>query len=205
MTKRNPKNAHPGPRNPRVQVTLDMAYRLQHQGNLSQAEVLYHQVLKDEPGNPFSLYALGTLAMSRHQYAAAVPLLEQALANGYDDETVLTHLGIALQLSGRPDDALSLYKSASERHPKNARYPANAAVILALREDFAAAESAVQHALKLDPNCVPALINGGTLYRQMDKPAEAIALFQHALKLDPGNEDAKQGLAALIEVPESGQ
>lgn len=184
-------------RNPITQPLLDSAYAQQKTGHVSQAEILYQKVLALEPGNPFALYALGTCAMQRGNMAAAVPFLRLALVQGYLNETVFTHLGIALQSQGLFDEAIEVYRVAAKGDPKNPRYASNAAVVLAQKGDFDAAIAEARKALKLDRNFVPNLVNLAFYLQEQGNLEEAAKTFEKALRLEPDQEPVKAALLAL--------
>jgi Flp pilus assembly protein TadD len=193
------RNTSPQPasKDPNTLRVLDAAYKFQKAGSLQQAEILYQKVLMTEPGNPFSLYALGSIALQRGDMANAVALFRQAWATGYTHETVSTHLGIALQSLGRLDEALELYEAASKLDPKNPRFHSNAAVALAQKGDHEGALQKVQVALKLDPKFAPAYLNAGTFLKSLGRPVEAVEMFERSLLLEPGNVEVQENLRLL--------
>jgi tetratricopeptide (TPR) repeat protein len=184
-------------RNPRTLQIIDAAYAFQKRGNLNQAAVLFHQVLQAEPGNPFALYALGVIALRSDDSKEAVRLLEQALENGYLDNTVYTHLGLAYLSLGRVEDAIRIYSIGIEKDPKNPHYPSNLAVIYAREEMFAEALGFAEKALAADPNFLPALVNAGGIFLSTDQTDKAEQTYQRILELEPGNLTALQGLETI--------
>ncbi len=184
-------------KDPATVQTLDAAYHLQKSGSLMQAELLYQKVLMAEPGNPFALYAMGTIALDRGNAAAAVPLLRQAYATGYDHETVVTHLGIALQMLGRVDEAMAIYEDAVQRVPTNPRFHSNVAVVLAQKGDYEGGLARAQKALKLDPNFAPACMNAGFILQSLGRHVEAAEMFERTLRLEPGNAQVTEALRLL--------
>jgi superkiller protein 3 len=194
----SPKKSKPRPsQNLQLKAMLDSAYNIQKQGNFAQAEVLYQQVLKAEPGNPFSLYGLGSMALQRGELAKAVQLLKQSVANGYHAAATYTQLGIALQTLGRLDEAAEVYRLGIKADPKHPGYPANLSVVLSQKGDLDGALKTVLRAIKLDPAFVPAYINAGGFLQTMDRIPEAIQMVEKALALDPANAEAKVTLGQL--------
>ncbi|MEJ2673101.1 MAG: tetratricopeptide repeat protein, partial [Deltaproteobacteria bacterium] len=61
------------------------SYDLLEAGKLAQAQKLYEEILKQEPGNPLALNNLGAIKVREHKYPQAIKYLEQALprARGY--------------------------------------------------------------------------------------------------------------------------
>jgi len=156
--------------------------------------MLYQKVLAAEPGNPFAIYAMGTIALNRGDSSTAVPLLRQALATGYTHETVFTHLGIALQSLGQVDEALEVYRAGMKLDPKNPRYHSNAAVVLAQKGDPEAALAEAKVALKLDPKFAPASMNAGFFLQTLNRLPEAAEMFDRTLRNDPNNSVVRDAL-----------
>jgi tetratricopeptide (TPR) repeat protein len=61
------------------------SYDLLEAGKLAQAQELYQEILKQDPGNPLALNNLGAIKVKEHKYQEALTYLEQALfrAKGY--------------------------------------------------------------------------------------------------------------------------
>jgi tetratricopeptide (TPR) repeat protein len=61
------------------------SYDLLEAGKLAQAQEIYEEVLKQNPGNPLALNNLGAIKVKEHKYQDALKYLEQALprAKGY--------------------------------------------------------------------------------------------------------------------------
>jgi tetratricopeptide (TPR) repeat protein len=61
------------------------SYDLLEAGNLAQAQKIYEQILKQDPGNPLALNNLGAIKVKENRFPEALALLSQALplAQGY--------------------------------------------------------------------------------------------------------------------------
>jgi tetratricopeptide (TPR) repeat protein len=61
------------------------SYDLLEAGNLAQAQKIYEQILKQDPGNPLALNNLGAIKVKENRFPEALALLSQALprARGY--------------------------------------------------------------------------------------------------------------------------
>jgi Tfp pilus assembly protein PilF len=64
---------------------LVQSYDLLEAGQLAQAQKIYAQILKQDPGNPLALNNLGALKVKENKFREALALLSQALprAQGY--------------------------------------------------------------------------------------------------------------------------
>lgn len=183
--------------NPYVQGIINAAYNQQKLGNRAQAEVLYHQVLREEPGNPFALYGLGALALHAGEMPKAVELLQGAILNGYREATAYSHLGIALQTSGRLDEALETYAAGLKKFPKDPSWVNNTAVVLAQKGDLEGALREARLVIKNFPKDLRAYLNAGQFLTELGRYEEAEAMFRKALELEPEHIQAR---AALVSV-----
>jgi tetratricopeptide (TPR) repeat protein len=61
------------------------SYDLLEAGKLAEAQKIYEQILKQDPGNPLALNNLGAIKVKEHNYPEALSYLTQALdrAQGY--------------------------------------------------------------------------------------------------------------------------
>jgi tetratricopeptide (TPR) repeat protein len=61
------------------------SYDLLEAGKLAEAQQIYEQILKQDPGNPLALNNLGAIKVKEHKYPEALAYLSQALdrAQGY--------------------------------------------------------------------------------------------------------------------------
>jgi tetratricopeptide (TPR) repeat protein len=61
------------------------SYDLLEAGQTAQAQKIYEQILKQDPGNPLALNNLGAIKVKEHKFPEALSLLSQALprAQGY--------------------------------------------------------------------------------------------------------------------------
>jgi tetratricopeptide (TPR) repeat protein len=64
---------------------LVKSYDLLEAGQLAQAQKIYEQILKQDPGNPLALNNLGAIKVKENKFREALALLSQALprARGY--------------------------------------------------------------------------------------------------------------------------
>ena len=62
-----------------TKTLLETAVKHHQQGNLQQAELIYHEVLQNEPDNPTALHSLGTIAYLAGKYEQAAELLNKAI------------------------------------------------------------------------------------------------------------------------------
>jgi tetratricopeptide (TPR) repeat protein len=110
---------------------LQDASKLHQQGQLSDAVMIYREVLADDPKNLQVLFNLGLALMARGEADKAMNCFQEALKINPDDEKLHYHLGRALYRKRRIREAVESFKSAIKVKP-----------------DFADAYSALSNALR---------------------------------------------------------
>ena len=100
-----------------------------------------------------------------------------------------------LMASGRPAEAVPIYRELLRAMPDNPGLALNLGLALDMSGDKRAAIREYQAVLKLDPQSFPARLLMGTAYLDLGQPSEAIAPLEESLKLQPGNEEAQATLA----------
>ena len=93
----------------------------------------------------------------------------------------------------------ALFEDTARRSPGAPRPWINLGVALEAEDDLDGAESALRHALALDPRSERALDNLALVLRRRGRLAEAEDAARKSLALEPGNADAHFNLGALLE------
>ena len=170
---------------------FEQAVALHRQGNLTQAEALYRQILVEQPENPFVVYQLGIAALQQGHAERGIDLLNQAIALSPDEPIVHVNLGRALLRLRRPQQALASFDRALSLSPK-------AANVLAMRGDalmelgeHAEALASYESALQLDPEAVEVLNNRATALLDLGRAAAALESLDRALRLRPDFVEAR--------------
>jgi protein O-GlcNAc transferase len=152
----------------RSNEAIRSAFARHKAGALDEAEALYAAILRDEPDNLNGLQLLGLLIHQRGRSAAAVDLLQRAIAvierrGGESAEHASLHnnLGTALRAAGRTREAVAQYRRG----------------------------------LILDPTVGEIHVNLGNALLAGGATAEAIKSFETALKLGPLPAESVRNLA----------
>ena len=158
-------------------------------------QTLWEQALRVNPLSWRGWNNLAVLANQRGDFAAALPLTEQALAlrPGYPE--ALTARGFARRGLGQLKEAEADYRQALAA---DADQPALLFLLADLLQQTGRLDEAARAYDDLfarRPHHVDARINAGVLAIQRGRKDEAIAHWQAALRADPGNADAARNLA----------
>ena len=95
-----------------VNEILQRGWQLQRPAQSEQAEALYREVLRVEPGHPGGLFCLGVLANQTARPELAVECLVEAIRGHGSQAEFHVELGSAYQALGRPDDAIAACREA---------------------------------------------------------------------------------------------
>lgn len=169
----------------------------QHQqGNFAQAEVLYRQILQQEPNHGDALHFLGVMAYQIGNYPAAVQLIRLAIQSA-PSVAMYSNLALVFQAQGDIDSLIETYHQALrlENNPTLHFYLANT---LAQKGELAAAVTSYQAALALNPDDAEIYNQLGNVFAQLNKVDEAIDCYQQVLKRRPDDGYAHNNLASLL-------
>jgi protein O-GlcNAc transferase len=164
---------------------FNAALRYHNSGRLTEAELLYGQVLATEPRHARSLHNLGNILRETGRVSEAVTCYERALAVEPNLVGTRSNLAATLQDIGRLDQAISHYQKALALDPKNAEIHNNLGTALQDQGRLEAAASSYRQALDIQPEYTDALANLGNACRDLGQFAQAVVHFQRALALDP--------------------
>src|SRR5438477_5922182 len=104
----------------RLSRRFEESVALHRNGELRHAELLYRQVLTQQPRHLGSLHLLGVIAAQRGDHAAALDHIDAALRIHANDADALNNRGIALKELKRPHEALASFDAAIALRPGHA-------------------------------------------------------------------------------------
>ena len=165
-------------------------------GRMALAEEVLRQLLVREPRQVEALNALGVMALNQGQYAAAIALLERAIAVNARAPVLRSHLAEAHRRAGRAEEAIEHARAALALKPDHAG--ARTVLSSALADQGQAMQRAGQleqakallaQALNLWPQNVAGLLLAGAIEIDRKDPATARALIESALRIEPKRAD----------------
>src|SRR5581483_4535576 len=132
-------------------------------GRLDQAEALYREIVRVDPGHGDALHMFGVAAHQKSDHQRGADYIRRSIAEGGASALSYSNLGVCYRGLGRLEDAIAAFREAVRLDPKfvGARY--NLAMAL---EAARSPEEAVAHyreVLRLEPGFVQALNNLGSL------------------------------------------
>ena len=168
------------------------------EGRLAEAERLYREVLRRDPGHGEALHLLGLLAGQAGQLEAAVELLRRAAQRRPNNANLYNNLGEMLRQLGRMREAVDAFRRAIVLDPNHSAAYANGADALRAEADRAEKLGERKAARELRLLAAKYLAELGlTYWRRLvfDKAEEA---YRAALALDAKNVAALVNLGALL-------
>ena len=165
-----------------IQEAFEHVRRHREAGRHADADALYQHIVSQLPADPAALHGLGIYVQQSGNNAAAADLLGRAAKLDPNSADLQDHLGVALALLGRWEEAAAAWERAIQLHP-TAEVALNLANALRRigRSDEAIAR--YQQAIELKPDVPAAHNNLGNLLREQGQPEEAVELYRQALSL----------------------
>jgi predicted O-linked N-acetylglucosamine transferase (SPINDLY family) len=178
---------------PRAVQILRMALGLHQQGQLSQAETLYRDVLKLHPGNSDALHFLGVLESQRGRREDGLSLIDQAIVANPRNLSAHYNRGGILRDLERLEEALECYNRALAL--KGDHYAAlnNRGAVLHDLKRCTEALASYDRAIAVRPDHADAYANRGNTLVELGRFEEALASFDRALVLAPKHAAAHYG------------
>ncbi len=178
-------------------AALRQAFDLHQAGRHTDAERLYGDVLRRDPGNPDALHLLGMLCLDCGQPQPAAGLIAKAIQQRPLEPVYYNTLGNAFRALRKREQAMVCFRKAiSLRHDFG---EALTNLGSALEEAGRAAEAVTWHrqASVLQPDRAEIYGNLGNALRSANRPEEAMAAYATALRLSPGYAHAWMNLGNI--------
>ncbi len=168
------------------------------EGRLAEAERLYREVLRRDPGHGEALHLLGLMAGQAGRADVALDLLRRAAQRAPNNANLHNNIGEMLRQLGRMREAIDAYRRAITLDPSHSAAYANGADAVRAEADRAQALGQGKAARELRLLAAKYLSELGlTHWRRLvyDKAEEA---YRAALALDPRNTAALINLGAVL-------
>jgi len=177
---------------------LALAKRQYGAGKIDEACESCRHVLDEDPENIAALELLGVVAGQRGDTAAAIGLLERAVALRPREVGLLANLGALYRAAGRIDEAAARYREALAVDPGATAARFNLANLLAARgaQDEALRDYAL--VLERDTAHAGALNNMAGLLTARGHFAEAEIAYRRLIELAPKDAAARSNFGALL-------
>jgi tetratricopeptide (TPR) repeat protein len=191
------------PYSPHLHANLGVA--LAAVGRLDEAIPVLQQALSLNPGSPQIEANLakayidqGNTLLSDRRYGEAVPCYQNALKLQPDHRWMLNNLAIALQETGRPQEALMVCLRAVEVHPDFVEAWYNLGRIHQDLDRQTEAAAAFERALLLRPDYAAARSNMAMTLQARGRFDEAVVEYRRAIESDPEYDDPQINIGIAL-------
>jgi predicted O-linked N-acetylglucosamine transferase (SPINDLY family) len=177
---------------------LQRAITCFRQGQLTEAERCFKQLLRREPKHLVALNVLAVVLVTLKRYAEAEPYLQAALKINSSSDATLNNYGLVLKALGRPDEAVLRFTEALAINPGNAETWNSRGTVLNDLRDHHAAIADFDNALSRNPAYPAALFNKSRSLTELKRYDEGLAACDRALALKPDLAEAWFGRGFLL-------
>jgi predicted O-linked N-acetylglucosamine transferase (SPINDLY family) len=181
-----------------LQQQLESGLAHYHAGRLAEAEMIYRQILTQQPNHPEALYLLGVLAGKVGRNDIAEDLIRRAIAFRPNYAEAHSDLGNVLMDRGQLDEAIAAYRQAIALNPNLPEANANLGNALRVKGEFDEAIAACRRAIALRPDFAHAHCNLGNALLGKGRLDEAIASYRQAIRLKPDDAGAYSNLGVAL-------
>ena len=148
-------------------------------------------------GQGRALYDKAKQAFERGDVHETLSIVEQALQRDSGMAEAHALRGVALEQTGREEEAMAAYREAVRLKPDYAEAYRNLALLLHQRQEFAEALEVGRKAVELEPRNADSLNNLGVAAFKMGVLDEAESVLRRSLELDPSSTSAHYNLGLV--------
>ena len=174
--------------------------RSHHQaGNLTEASVLYQEVLELQPENIDASFLLGTLNFHAGNLDKAAELLKKTVSLKPDHIEAYNNLGTVFQNQGKLDEAVEEYMRAIDLAPDYSEAIYNLGSIFNKQCKFDKAIEYFRLAISLRPDDYEAHLNIGNAFKALGRKEEAEKSYRRSTALNPDYAIAHSCLGIILQ------
>lgn len=177
---------------------FNRAVQLHRAGNLDGAELVYRQLLDDDPNHADALHLLGVIAHQRGNPGRAVTLIRRAVAIDGTNPIYHCNLAESCRVSGDLSEAVTHSRKAIRLLPHHADAHNHLGLALQGQGQLTEAIASFREAVTLRPDFALGHNNLGGALREAGARDEALAAFRTAVGLNPDLPLARSNLGQLL-------
>lgn len=159
-----------------------IAYNAVLVGQYEVAIELYKQVLKKEPNNSYSKFALATVYQKIGQFRQAKVLYYQMLKSGVENQEDVVGNLLDILIEDSPQDATYLLSRLAVQNPDSPSILAFAALAYNKAKNYDQAISLMQKVITLDPENIDYKYNLAVIYDQTEQYTKALDLYSEVVR-----------------------
>jgi tetratricopeptide (TPR) repeat protein/SAM-dependent methyltransferase len=181
-----------------VSQSLQQALKHHEAGELEQAEALYQEIIRVDPGHADALHLLGVAAHQKADHRRGADYIGRAIARESRSALFHSNLGACYRSMNRIPDAIASFREAIRLDSNfvGARY--NLAMALEAAGSVEEALREYREVLRTKPDFVAALNNMGSLLSSLERCDEAVGCFRRAIRLAPNSAEFRYNMANAL-------
>ena len=168
-----------------IQAAFIMALEHHRAGRVSQAEFIYHQILRLEPNHSDALHLLGVMAHQAGKNEIAVDLICKAINSNPAIPVFFCNLGVVYKDQGKFEQAISAFQKALAIDPNFAFAHFSKGVVHKELKALKDAIASYRKAVLLKPDYAEAHYNLGVACDEQGNFAEAMSSYNEAISCKP--------------------
>lgn len=180
---------------------------LHDEGKYQEALEKYKRALQIDKKGSTAYYEMGYTYQAMKQYDLAIKAYDKVIKIGEQTETLLTaymNKATILDDTGRPKDALKLYKKIIDIYPNHYLLHYNFGITNFRLENFEEAETAFANAILLNPGHASSHRALGSLLQYLNKRPQALLAQYFFLLVEPKTDRGAESYANLTELLQKG-
>ena len=181
-----------------VEKIFSLALNNHQKNNIEEAQDLYYQILKINPGHIHALKNLGATFISQREYLKAKDIYEKAIEIDSNSADSYSNLGIVFKNLGELQKAKDCFEKAIEIDPNFANSHNNLGNIHAAIGESQKAKDCFEKAIEIDPNSASAYSNLGSILCELGEYQKAKDCFEKAIEIDPNSASAYSNLGIIF-------
>ena len=189
----------PGAGTPSTAALILRAEILTNLERPAEAQSVYEEVRKREPGSAVALAGIGRALLDQGKHAEAREFLQGVIAQVPPSAGLTLLLAEAYAGTNALPEAVKAVQSATEQLPKVSALWIRLGELQIAREAWTEAAGAYAHAIALDADDPNLHLRAGFVAERLGHPNEALALYDRAAQIAPSDKNAwcSRGLALL--------
>ena len=173
----------------KIQRLLKEARHLCQFKKISEAKLIYHDLLKVIPHHPEVLGNLGTIELQLGNTQIGLSYLKNSIKVDFNNPAYLTNLANGLSEIGKFEEALLYLDTALKFSPSTSNIFYNKARIYKAISKHSEAITSYQQAIRLDPKNILAYLNLGFIFNELENYESAIKIYSEAIEYESKNSE----------------
>ncbi|MEO8004549.1 MAG: tetratricopeptide repeat protein [Betaproteobacteria bacterium] len=177
---------------------VQIAARFQESGDFRTAARVYHEILRQQPGNADLAYAAAACEFQLGNFTDAEKQFRAALDREPARAEYHLALGRTFKQQGKFSDAIACYRNALALFPERVDVLISLGIVLWRDHQAPEAVAVLDQALRLAPDSFEAAVNCANALVRLERHDEAIAMYRRAVASHADSADVHNNLGKAL-------